>query len=91
MIVIFSFANIAGRKFEKNLIIHTRRSNRKIRYIDEARLKEAELKIKELESQNTPPSIKNSLKFFASVLLGIICMFIPFILAVILCYIFDIH
>ena len=85
------FCEYCGTKIRKESDNSYTKVEQEIRYIDEARLKEAELKIKELESQNTPPSIKNSLKFFASVLLGIICMFIPFILAVILCYIFDIH
>ena len=85
------FCEYCGTKIRKESDHSYTKVEQEIRYIDEARLKEAELKIKELESQNTPPSIKNSLKFFASVLLVIICMFIPFILAVILCYIFDIH
>ncbi len=85
------FCEYCGTKIRKESDHSYTKVEQEIRYIDEARLKEAELKIKELESQNTPPSMKGALKNLAIAFVYIIGMFIPLVLVAILFCIFDIH
>lgn len=85
------FCEYCGTKIRKESDHTYTKVEQEIRYIDEARLKEAELKIKELESQNTPPSMKGALKNLAIAFVYIIGMFIPLVLVAIFFYIFDIH
>lgn len=59
------FCEYCGTKIRKESDHAYTKVEQEIRYVDEARLKEAELKIKELESQNAPLSIKDSLKTLA--------------------------
>ena len=83
------FCEYCGTKSRKESDHSYTKVEQEIRYIDEARLKEAELKIKELESENAPMSIKEFLKLMLCALLGIIV--IPFAVGGILFYIFGIH
>ncbi len=83
------FCEYCGTKIRKESDHSYTKVEQEIRYIDEARLKEAELKIKELESENAPMSIKEFLKLMLCALLGIIV--IPFAVGGILFYIFGIH
>ena len=83
------FCEYCGTKIRKESDHAYTKVEQEIRYIDEARLKEAELKIKELESQNTPFSIKEFLKIMLCALLGIIV--IPFAVGGVLFYLLDIH
>ena len=66
------FCEYCGTKIRKESDHSYTKVEQEIRYIDEARLKEAELKIKELESENAPMSIKEFLKLMLCALLGII-------------------
>ena len=85
------FCEYCGTKIKKESDHSYTKVEQEIRYIDEARLKEAELKIKELESQNTPPSMKGALKSLAIAFAYIIGMFCVLGLFGIFAYMFDIH
>lgn len=85
------FCEYCGTKIRKESDHSYTKVEQEIRYIDEARLKEAELKIKELESQNELPSIKNVLKSLAIVFIFVIGMFCIVGLFGVFAYIFDIH
>ena len=85
------FCEYCGTKIRKESDHSYTKVEQEIRYIDEARLKEAELKIKELESQNELPSIKTVLKSLAIVFVFVIGMFCIVGLFGAFAYIFDIH
>ncbi len=82
------FCEYCGTKIRKESDHSYTKVEQEIRYIDEARLKEAELKIKELESENAPMPIKDFLKRMLCFVLG---MIIIFAMQGILFCIFDIH
>lgn len=82
------FCEYCGTKIRKESDHAYTKVEQEIRYIDEARLKEAELKIKELESENVPMPIKDFLKRMLCFVLG---MVIIFAMQEALFYIFDIH
>lgn len=85
------FCEYCGTKIRKESDHSYTKVEQEIRYIDEARLKEAELKIKELESQNEPPSIKSVLKSLAIAFIFVIGMSCIIGLFGAFAYIFDIH
>lgn len=85
------FCEYCGTKIRKESDHSYTKVEQEIRYIDEARLKEAELKIKELESQNELPSIKSVLKSLAIAFIFVIGIFCIIGLFGAFAYIFDIH
>lgn len=85
------FCEYCGTKIRKESDHSYTKVEQEIRYIDEARLKEAELKIKELESQNAPLSIKDSLKKLVIGLAYAIAMFALPVLMYLIFRILDIH